>query len=152
MSDLKSRIFEDMKSAMRSKEKQRLQAIRSILAVIKQQEVDTRADVDDSAVLAILDKMAKQRKESIFQFKKADRSDLVEQEEAELEIIQSYLPEPLSDEELQNLVAEVLAETKATTMRDMGKVMSIIKPRAQGRADMGKISGMIKAQLGTSAS
>jgi len=149
MSDLKNRIVEDMKSAMRSKEKQRLQTIRSILAMIKQQEVDTRIDVGDRDVLAILDKMRKQRKESIFQFKRAKRIDLVEQEEAELEIIQYYLPEPLSDEELQRLVANVLAATRATTMRDMGKVMSIIKPKAQGRADMGKISGMIKAQLGT---
>jgi uncharacterized protein YqeY len=152
MSDLKNRIIEDMKSAMRNREKQRLQTIRSILAAIKQQEVDTRIDVDDSTVLAILDKQRKQRKESIFQFKKAERSDLVRQEESELEIIQDYLPEPLSEEELQALVAEALAETGANTMRDMGKVMSVIKPKAQGRADMGKISGMIKTQLGTSLS
>jgi uncharacterized protein YqeY len=147
MSDLKNRIVEDMKSAMRNKEKLRLLTVRSILAAIKQQEVDTRKDVDDTAVLVILDKMSKQRRESILQFKKAARNDLVEQEELELEIIQLYLPEPMSDDELQALVAETLATTGASSMKDMGKVMSIIKPKAQGRADMGKISGMIKAQL-----
>ena len=147
MSELKNRITEDMKSAMRSKEKLRLLTIRTILAAIKQQEVDTREGVDDTAILVILDKMSKQRRESITQFKKADRNDLVEQEEAELEIIQTYLPEPMSDDELQSLVAETLATTGASSMKDMGNVMSIIKPKAQGRADMGKISGMIKAQL-----
>ena len=147
MSDLKNRVTEDMKSAMRGKEKLRLLTVRTILAAIKQQEVDTREDVDDTAILVILDKMCKQRRESITQFKKADRNDLVEQEEAELEIIQVYLPEPMSDDELQNLIAETMAATGASSMKDMGKVMSIIKPKAQGRADMGKISGMIKAQL-----
>ena len=147
MSDLKDRITEDMKSAMRSKEKLRLLTVRTILASIKQQEVDTREDVDDTAILVILDKMCKQRRESITQFKKADRKDLVEQEESELEIIQVYLPEPMSDDELQSLIAETMAATEASSMKDMGKVMAIIKPKAQGRADMGKISGMIKAQL-----
>ena len=147
MSDLKQRILEDMKSAMRSKEKLRLLTIRTMLAAIKQQEVDTRKELDDTAILLILDKMCKQRRESISQFKKADRNDLVEQEEAELEVIQVYLPEPLSDDELQVLVAEAMTETGASSMRDMGKVMSFIKPKAQGRADMGKISAIIKAQL-----
>ena len=147
MSDLKQRIVEDMKSAMRSKEKLRLLTVRTMLAAIKQQEVDTREEVDDTAILVILDKMCKQRRESISQFKKADRNDLVEQEEAELEVIQVYLPEPLSDNELQALVAEAMAETGASSMRDMGKVMSFIKPKAQGRADMGKISAIIKSQL-----
>ena len=147
MSDLKQRILEDMKSAMRSKEKLRLLTIRTMLAAIKQQEVDTRKELDDTAILLILDKMCKQRRESISQFKKADRNDLVEQEEAELEVIQVYLPEPLSDDELQALVAEAMTETGASSMRDMGKVMSFIKPKAQGRADMGKISAIIKAQL-----
>ncbi len=147
MSNLKNRVTEDMKSAMRSKEKLRLLTVRTILAAIKQQEIDTREDVDDTAILVILDKMCKQRRESITQFKKADRNDLVEQEEAELEIIQVYLPEPMSDDELQSLIAETMAATGASSMKDMGKVMSIIKPKAQGRADMGKISGMIKAQL-----
>ncbi len=147
MSDLKHRITEDMKSAMRSKEKLRLLTVRTILAGIKQQEIDTREEVDDTAILVILDKMCKQRRESISQFAKADRTDLVEQEQAELEVIQLYLPEPLSDPELQALVAEAMTETGASSMRDMGKVMSFIKPKAQGRADMGKISGMIKSQL-----
>ena len=147
MSDLKQRILEDMKSAMRSKEKLRLLTIRTMLAAIKQQEVDTRKELDDTAILLILDKMCKQRRESISQFKKADRNDLVDQEEAELEVIQVYLPEPLSNDELQALVAEAMTETGASSMRDMGKVMSFIKPKAQGRADMGKISAIIKAQL-----
>ncbi len=147
MSDLKQRIIEDMKSAMRSKEKLRLLTIRTMLATIKQQEVDTRKELDDTAILLILDKMCKQRRESISQFKKADRNDLIEQEKAELEVIQVYLPEPLSDDELQVLVAEAMVETEASSMRDMGKVMSFIKPKAQGRADMGKVSAMIKSQL-----
>jgi uncharacterized protein YqeY len=147
MSDLKNRVTEDMKSAMRGKEKLRLLTVRTILAAIKQQEVDTREDVDDTAILVILDKMCKQRRESITQFKKADRKDLVEQEEAELKIIQVYLPEPMSDDQLQSLITETMAATGASSIKDMGKVMSIIKPKAQGRADMGKISGMIKAQL-----
>jgi uncharacterized protein YqeY len=147
MSDLKNRIIDDMKSAMRSKEKLRLLTVRSILAAIKQQEVDTRVDVDNTAILVILDKMAKQRRESISQFAKAERNDLVEQEAAELDIIKTYLPEPLTHEELLTLVADAMAETGASSMRDMGKVMATIKPKAQGRADMGKISGIIKAQL-----
>ncbi|MCK5897319.1 MAG: GatB/YqeY domain-containing protein [Cocleimonas sp.] len=147
MSDLKNRITDDMKSAMRAKEKLRLQTVRSILASIKQQEVDTRADVDDGAILIILDKMCKQRRESISQFTKADRMDLVEQEASELKIIQHYLPEPLTANELQSLVAEAMTATNAGTMADMGKVMSFIKSKAQGRADMGKVSGMIKSQL-----
>ena len=147
MSDLKSRITDDMKSAMRNKEKGRLLTIRTILAAIKQQEVDTRLELDDTDVIAILDKMCKQRRESIAQFTKADRNDLVEQEEAELDVIQVYLPEPLTDDELQSLISAAMSETGASSMKDMGKVMSYIKPKAQGRADMGKVSGMIKSQL-----
>ena len=147
MSDLKNRVTDDMKSAMRNKEKLRLLTIRTILAAIKQQEIDTRLELDDTDVLAILDKMCKQRRESIAQFTKADRTDLVEQEEAELDVIQVYLPEPLTDDELQLLISDAMSETGANSMKDMGKVMSYIKPKAQGRADMGKISGMIKSQL-----
>ena len=147
MSDLKNRITDDMKSAMRNKEKLRLLTIRTILAAIKQQEVDTRCELDDTDVLAILDKMCKQRRESITQFSKADRNDLVEQEEAELNIIQVYLPEPLTEDELQVLISDAMSETGASSMKDMGKVMSYIKPKAQGRADMAKVSGMIKSQL-----
>jgi len=147
MSDLKERITADMKSAMRNKEKSRLLTIRTILAAIKQQEVDTRSELSETDVLAILDKMCKQRRESIAQFTKAGRSDLVEQEEAELEVIQGYLPEPLTDEEIQALISDAMSETEANSMKDMGKVMSYIKSKAQGRADMAKVSGMIKSQL-----
>lgn len=147
MSDLKNRVTDDMKSAMRNKEKLRLLTIRTILAGIKQQEVDTRLELDDTDVLAILDKMCKQRRESIAQFSKAGRNDLVEQEEAELDVIQVYLPEPLTDDELQTLISDAMSETGASSMKDMGKVMAYIKPKAQGRADMGKVSGMIKSQL-----
>ncbi len=147
MSEIKNRITEDMKTAMRAKEKDLLLTIRNILAAIKQQEVDTREEVDDTAVLAIIDKLAKQRRESISQFSAAGRDDLVAQEELELGFIQTYLPEPLSDAEVQSLVAEAIAATGADSMKDMGKVMAHLKPAAQGRADMGKISGMIKAVL-----
>ncbi len=147
MSELKERLVADMKSAMRAKEKDRLMTVRTILAAIKQQEVDTREDVDEAGVLAILDKQSKQRRESIAQFSKADRDDLVAQEELELGFIQEYLPEPLSDDEIQSLIKEAMDATGADSMKDMGKVMAHIKPKAQGRADMGKISGLIKAAL-----
>ncbi len=147
MSALKERLVDDMKSAMRAKEKDRLLTVRTILAAIKQQEVDTREDVDEAGVLAILDKQSKQRRESIAQFSKAGRDDLVAQEELELGFIQEYLPEPLSDEEVESLIKEAMDATGADSMKDMGKVMAHIKPKAQGRADMGKISGLIKAAL-----
>lgn len=147
MSQLQQRLVDDMKSAMRAKEKDRLMTIRTILAAIKQQEVDTREDVDETAVLAILDKQSKQRRESISQFSKAGRDDLVAQEELELGFIQEYMPEPLSDDEVQSLIKDAIDSTGASSMKDMGKVMAHIKPIAQGRADMGKISGQIKAAL-----
>ncbi len=147
MSALKERLVDDMKSAMRAKEKDRLLTVRTILAAIKQQEVDTREDVDEAGVLAILDKQSKQRRESIAQFSKAGRDDLVAQEELELGFIQEYLPEPLSDDEIASLIKEAMDATGADSMKDMGKVMAHIKPKAQGRADMGKISGLIKAAL-----
>lgn len=147
MSELKERIVEDMKAAMRAKEKDRLMTVRSILAVIKQQEVDTREELSDTDVLAILDKLSKQRRESISQYSAAGRDDLVAQEELELGFIQEYLPEPLTDDEIQGLVAEAIAGTGANSMQDMGKVMAHLKPLAQGRADMGKISGLIKSAL-----
>lgn len=148
MSQLKERIFDDMKSAMRAKEKDLLMTVRSILAAIKQQEVDTRQDLDDTAILAILDKLAKQRRESISQYSEAGRDDLVAQEELELGFIQTYLPEPLSQDEIQSLVDEAIEATGASSMKDMGKVMAHLKPHAQGRADMGKVSGLIKGALG----
>ncbi|MCK5902333.1 MAG: GatB/YqeY domain-containing protein [Cocleimonas sp.] len=147
MSELKKRLSDDMKSAMRSKEKLRLLTIRTMLAGVKQQEVDTRLDLDDNAIVMILDKMCKQRRESIAQFKKASRDDLVDKEEAELAIIKTYLPEPLREDELKTLIAEAMSETGANSIRDMGKVMAFIRPKAQGRADMAEVSGMIKSQL-----
>ncbi len=145
---LKAQITEDMKTAMRAHEKAQLGVIRLILAAIKQQEVDTRIEMDDTAVLVVLDKMTKQRRESIRQYGDAGRTDLVAQEEYELGIIQTYLPQPLSAAELDDLIQQAMAETGAASVRDMGKVMTWLKPKAQGRTDMGQVSGLIKARLG----
>ncbi len=144
---LKKRITADMKSAMRAKEKQRLQAIRLILAAIKQREVDERRELEEAELIALLDKMAKQRRESIEQYRDADRSDLAEQEQFELELIQSYLPEALGEEEIEALIEEAIATTGAASMRDMGKVMGELKPKLQGRADLAAVSGKVKARL-----
>jgi len=146
-STLKQRIVEDMKSAMRAKDKERLATVRSILAVIKQQEVDTRKDVDDKDIIVLLDKMCKQRKDSIEQYTAAQRDDLVAIEQKELAIIQTYLPEQMSDADIEALIAEAISETGASSMKDMGKVMAFIKPKAQGRADMGQLSGKVKEAL-----
>lgn len=146
-SSLKDRIFADMKSAMRAKDKDRLQTIRLILAAIKQIEVDTREDVDDASVSAILDKLVKQRRDSIKQYDDAGRTDLADVERNEMTVIQEYLPEQLSDSDIDDLISEALAATGATSMKDMGKVMGMIKPKVQGRADMGKVSGLIKSRL-----
>jgi uncharacterized protein YqeY len=145
---LKLRITEDMKSAMRAREKERLTTIRLILAAIKQREVDERIELDDTQVLAVIDKMVKQRRDSITQFKDAGREDLVNQEEFELGIIQEYMPAQLSDEEIDALLDEAITSSGAESIKDMGKVMGYIKPRAQGRADMGVLSAKIKARLG----
>lgn len=145
---LKAQITEDMKTAMRAHEKAQLGVIRLILAAIKQQEVDTRVEMDDTAVLVVLDKMTKQRRESIRQYGDAGRTDLVAQEEYELGIIQTYLPQPLSAAELDDLIRQAMAETGAASVRDMGKVMTWLKPKAQGRTDMGQVSGLIKTRLG----
>lgn len=145
---LKLRITEDMKSAMRAREKERLTTIRLILAAIKQREVDERIELDDTQVLAVIDKMVKQRRDSITQFKDAGREDLVNQEEFELGIIQEYMPAQLSDEEIDALLDEAITSIGAESIKDMGKVMGYIKPRAQGRADMGVLSAKIKARLG----
>jgi uncharacterized protein YqeY len=147
MLSLKKRITDDMKSAMRAKNKERLMTIRLVLAVIKQQEVDTRADVDDQAVLAILDKQVKQRRDSIAQYDKAGRDDLADQERREMVILQEYLPAQLTDTEIDALIQQALDTTGASAMSDMGKVMGFITPKAKGRADMGKISGLIKSRL-----
>ena len=144
---LKEQLTDDMKAAMRAREKERLGVIRLALAAIKQQEVDNRIELDDAAVLAVLDKMVKQRRESIRQYTDGGRTDLADQEQSEIVIIQDYLPQALTEDEVQALVAEAVAATNAESVKDMGKVMAWIKPKAQGRADMGKISGLIKAQL-----
>jgi uncharacterized protein YqeY len=144
---IKERIQQDMKDAMRAADKPRLGTLRLILAAIKQLEVDERKDLDDAEVTSVLGRMVKQRRESISQFEKAARTDLVDQETAELAVIQAYLPEPLSASELHALVDEVLAKTGAASIKDMGKVMAQLKPRLQGRADMGAVSALIKARL-----
>ncbi len=146
-SPLKERIVADMKSAMRGKEKQRLQAIRLLLAAIKQREVDERRELSDSDIVALLDKLAKQRRESIKQYRNADRPDLADQEQFELEIIQTYLPEALSEEAIDALIEEAIASSGATSMREMGKVMGILKPKLQGRADLAAVSSKVKARL-----
>ena len=148
MSDsLKAQIVEQMKNAMRAKDKHRLGVIRLMLAAIKQIEVDERIELDDARVLTVLDKMVKQRRESIAQYESANRTDLVDVEKAEIPIIQEFLPEQLSEAEISQMVEEAFAETGASTMKDMGKVMGFIKPKAQGRADMNIISKMIKDKL-----
>jgi len=140
--------LQDVKDAMRSRDKPRLATLRLITAAIKQQEVDERIELDDAQVLALLDKMCKQRRESISQFEKAGRDDLIAQEVSELDIIQIYLPEQLSEDEITALIDETMAATGAASIKDMGKVMGQLKPRLQGRADMGAVSAMIKAKLG----
>jgi uncharacterized protein YqeY len=145
---LKERITEDMKSAMRAGEKDRLGVVRLILAAIKQREVDERITLDDAQVLAVLEKMAKQRKESIAQFESGGRADLVAKENAELVILQSYLPAQMSEAELDAIIAEAMAATGATTVKDMGKVMGIVKGKAAGRADMAAVGARIKQKLG----
>ncbi len=147
-SSLKQRITDDMKSAMRAGEKERLGTIRLILAAIKQVEVDTRKALDDTSILAILDKMVKQRRESIAQYEKAGRDELAAKEQAEIEIIQAYLPEQLSDDEIDALITATINDTGASSLRDMGKVMGMLKPKLQGRADMGAVSAKIKQRLG----
>jgi uncharacterized protein YqeY len=144
---LKERISEDMKAAMRSGEKDRLSVIRLILAAIKQREVDERISLDDAQVLAVLDKMMKQRRESITQFESGGRADLVARESAELALLQSYLPAQLSPAEVDALIAEAIRSTGASSLKDMGKVMGIVKTQAQGRTDMGALSARIKQKL-----
>jgi len=148
MSDLLLKIKSDMKDAMRNKEKTRLAAIRMTLAAVKQIEVDQRIEITDAHVLTILDKMIKQRRDSISQFESANRQELADIEKAEIETLQTYMPKPLTDEEISELIDDAMAESGAESMRDMGKVMGILKPKLQGRADMGAVSGKIKAKLG----
>ncbi len=147
MSELKQRINDDVKSAMRNREKELLAVLRLITAAIKQVEVDQRIELDDQKVIAVLDKLAKQHRDSIEQYNKAERADLAGKERFELGIVQSYLPAALSEEEIAQLIQDAIAETGANDMKDMGKVMGILKSKAQGRADMGKLSAQVKALL-----
>jgi uncharacterized protein YqeY len=144
---LKGQITEDMKSAMKAGEKDRLKVVRLILAAIKQIEVDTREELDEAAVLAVLTKMVKQRRDSVDQFEKGDREDLAAIERAEIVVLNGYLPEQLSAEELTAMVDEVIQATGAEGIRDMGKVMGQIKAKAAGRADMGAVSATVKERL-----
>ncbi len=147
MSDLKATITEQMKDAMRAKDKVRLGTIRLILAELKRIEVDERIELDDARVLTVLDKMVKQRRDSITQYEAAERPELADKEQQELEVIKTFLPQPLSDAEITQIIDDAIAESGASTMQDMGKVMAIVKPQVQGRADMGKISGLVKQKL-----
>ncbi len=142
-----AQIQDDVKTAMKNKDKERLAALRLITAAIKQKEVDERVEVDDTGALAILEKMVKQRKDSIEQFAKASRDDLIAKEQFELDIIQNYMPEQLSEAEISSLIDEAVAASGAASMKDMGKVMGQLKPKLQGRADMGLVSKLVKDKL-----
>jgi len=144
---LKERLTEDMKSAMKGAEKQRLSTIRMAQAAIKQREVDERITLDDAQVLAVLEKMIKQRKESIVQFEQGGRADLAAQERAEIELLQTYMPAQLSPADLETLIRDAITATGAVSVKEMGKVMAIVKSKAAGRADMGAVSARIKAAL-----
>ena len=147
MSELKARVINDMKSAMKAKDKDALRAVRMILGAIKQKEVDDRIELDDTQVLAVIQKMVKQRKDSISQFKDAGRTDLVEVEEAELVIINNYMPAQLSEAEIATAVDKAIADTGASSMQDMGKLMGVLKGRLGGKADMGTVSALIRSKL-----
>ena len=148
MSDLKERLQADMKSAMKAGERDRLGVIRMILAAVKQREVDERIALDDAQVLAVLDKMVKQRRESITQYRAGGREDLAGVEQAEIAVLQDYLPQALTAAEIDGLIREALAETGAAGASGMGKVMAVLKPRMQGRADMAEVSARVKILLG----
>ena len=146
-STIKPQLISDMKSSMKSGDKQRLGVVRMMLAAIKQIEVDERIELDDARMLAVLDKMAKQRRESIAHYSEAGRDDLVAIEQAEIDIIQQYLPEALTDAEINALVEQSIADTGASSIKDMGKLMGVLKPQLQGRADMGQVSQLVKSRL-----
>lgn len=145
---LKRQITDDMKIAMKAGDKGRLTPIRAMLAAIKQVEIDTRTELDDGAVIGVIQKMIKQRRDSIAQFEQGGREDLAAIERSEIDVLEAYLPERISDAELDGLIAELIAATGAETMRDMGKVMAAIKSRAAGRADMSDVGARVKARLG----
>jgi len=145
---IRDQLTEHMKAAMRAKDKERLGVIRLALAAIKQKEIDERVTLDDSGVLAVLDKMVKQRRESIRQYRDANREDLAEKEEFEINVLQDYLPTALTDDELQQIIAHAIKESGATSVKDMGKLMALLKPQVQGRADMSAVSKIVKEKLG----
>jgi len=145
---LKAQISEDMKTAMRAKDSVRLGAIRLLLSAIKQREVDERVELDDSNVIAVIEKMLKQRRDSITAYESANRHDLADIEKFEITVLQTYLPQQLSEDEVKAILEQVVVDTDASGIKDMSKVMAAIKPLVAGRADMGKISGLIKARLG----
>jgi len=144
---LRVRIQEDMKDAMRAKNTERLSTIRMLIAAIKQREIDERITLNETQIIAAIDKLIKQRNESIAQYRQGNRSDLVDKETAEIEILKEYLPQPLTEEEVNELIQDAIDEVNASSIKDMAKVMAIVKPRAQGRADMGSIGIKIKAIL-----
>jgi len=145
---LREKINEDMKAAMKAREPEKLGAIRLLTAALKQKEVDERIELTDDLILAIIEKMLKQRKDSIAQFTAGNRLDLVAKEEFEVGVLSAYMPQQLSDAEVAEILNAVIAETGATSAKDMGKVMNTLRPKVAGRADMGKLSGMVKARLG----
>jgi uncharacterized protein YqeY len=144
---LKNRILDDVKTAMRARDKSRLSVLRLITAAIKQIEVDQRIEMDDPAVLQVLDKMVKQRRESLEQYEKAGRDDLATQEQFELDILKDYLPEQLNEAEISALIAQAISDTGASSMRDMGAVMGLLREKVQGRADMKSVSNAVRANL-----
>jgi uncharacterized protein YqeY len=144
---LKDRITGDMKAAMRAKDSQRLSAVRLLLAAMKQKEVDERVELSDADVLSIIDKMVKQRRESIAQYEKATRADLVAQEQFEIGVLSAYLPQQVTEAEVAEAVAAAVAESGAASVKDMGKAMALLKPRLAGKADMGKVSALLKSKL-----
>jgi hypothetical protein len=145
--ELKTKITEDMKAAMRAKDTARLGTVRLLLAAMKQKEVDERVELTDADILAIIDKMVKQRRESIAQFEKAGRTDLADAEKAEIAVLAAYLPQQLSEAEVAKEIEAAIAETGAGSAKEMGKVMGLLKSRLAGRTDMGKVSGLVKAKL-----
>jgi uncharacterized protein len=145
---LKDRLTEDMKTAMRAADKERLGTVRLALAAIKQREVDERVSLDDAQILGVLEKMIKQRREAIAQFQSGGRADLVAKETAEIAVLQQYLPAQMEEAEIDALIAEAIQSTGAASIKDMGKVMAVVKPKAQGRTDMGALSARIKQKLG----
>lgn len=144
---LKAQISEDMKNAMRAKDSARLGAIRLLQAAIKQREVDERIELDDTAVITVIEKMLKQRRDSISAYESANRTDLADVEKFEVTVLQTYMPKQLTDDEVNQIITQVIADTGASGAKDMGKVVSLVKPLVAGVADMGKVSGLIKARL-----